>query len=176
MHVPCSSKRMGLEKIFREVAEQCAERVIDSGIPCCGMAGDRGTLSPNNTTQHNTIQHNTTQHNTTQHNTTQHNTTQLKYKNLHNTQPIQHTHNSHTQHYTHNSHTQHTTQHTTLSETTHTTHNSHTQHNTLKYNNLHPTQVYPIRSWQHRHSIPWVGRIAYQLTVRMGYPTAAPAR
>ena len=50
MHVPCSSKRMGLEKIFREVAEQCAEWGIDSRIPCCGMAGDRYTSPLHNTT------------------------------------------------------------------------------------------------------------------------------
>jgi D-lactate dehydrogenase len=41
MHVPCSSKRMGLEQKFREVVEKCADKVLDSGIPCCGMAGDR---------------------------------------------------------------------------------------------------------------------------------------
>ncbi|KAL6050120.1 D-lactate dehydrogenase [Balamuthia mandrillaris] len=42
IHTPCSSKRMGLEDKFQKLAASMAERVIDSQIPCCGMAGDRG--------------------------------------------------------------------------------------------------------------------------------------
>jgi len=40
--VPCSSKKMGVESNFRKLAGMCAENVHESGIPCCGMAGDRG--------------------------------------------------------------------------------------------------------------------------------------
>jgi len=42
IHVPCSSKKMGVESNFRKLASMCAENVHESGIPCCGMAGDRG--------------------------------------------------------------------------------------------------------------------------------------
>ena len=42
IHVPCSSKKMGVESNFRKLAGMCAENVHESGIPCCGMAGDRG--------------------------------------------------------------------------------------------------------------------------------------
>jgi len=42
IHVPCSSKKMGVESNFRKLAGMCAETVHESGIPCCGMAGDRG--------------------------------------------------------------------------------------------------------------------------------------
>ncbi|CAG9465318.1 unnamed protein product [Pedinophyceae sp. YPF-701] len=46
IHVPCSSKKMGIEKTFMSVAEKCANEVTPSGIPCCGMAGDRGMRYP----------------------------------------------------------------------------------------------------------------------------------
>eukprot|EP00878_Enallax_costatus_P007347 GHUV01007694.1.p1 GENE.GHUV01007694.1~~GHUV01007694.1.p1 ORF type:complete len:822 (+),score=249.18 GHUV01007694.1:1374-3839(+) len=42
IHVPCSSKKMGIEESFMKVASLCANEVVPSGIPCCGMAGDRG--------------------------------------------------------------------------------------------------------------------------------------
>jgi D-lactate dehydrogenase len=42
IHVPCSSKKMGIESNFKKLAGMCAENVHESGIPCCGMAGDRG--------------------------------------------------------------------------------------------------------------------------------------
>jgi D-lactate dehydrogenase len=42
VHVPCSSKKMGIEAAFLNVASKCAHEVHPSGIPCCGMAGDRG--------------------------------------------------------------------------------------------------------------------------------------
>jgi D-lactate dehydrogenase len=46
VHVPCSSKKMGLENTFMKVASMCATNVQASGIPCCGMAGDRGMRFP----------------------------------------------------------------------------------------------------------------------------------
>lgn len=46
VHVPCSSKKMGLEDTFMKVASKCADEVHSSGIPCCGMAGDRGMRYP----------------------------------------------------------------------------------------------------------------------------------
>lgn len=46
VHVPCSSKKMGIEESFMKVASQCAHEVVPSNIPCCGMAGDRGMRYP----------------------------------------------------------------------------------------------------------------------------------
>lgn len=46
IHVPCSSKKMGIEEAFMKVASLCAHRVHPSGVPCCGMAGDRGMRYP----------------------------------------------------------------------------------------------------------------------------------
>ena len=46
IHVPCSSKKLGVEETFTKLAEKCAEEVTGSGIPCCGMAGDRGMRYP----------------------------------------------------------------------------------------------------------------------------------
>lgn len=46
IHVPCSSKKMGIEESFAKVAALCAHEVVPSGIPCCGMAGDRGMRFP----------------------------------------------------------------------------------------------------------------------------------
>ena len=46
IHVPCSSKKLGVEQTFTKLAEKCAEEVTGSGIPCCGMAGDRGMRYP----------------------------------------------------------------------------------------------------------------------------------
>lgn len=46
VHVPCSSKKMGIEDSFMKVASMCAGEVVPSGIPCCGMAGDRGMRYP----------------------------------------------------------------------------------------------------------------------------------
>ena len=36
IHVPCSSKKMGIEAAFEEIASKCAHEVTHSGIPCCG--------------------------------------------------------------------------------------------------------------------------------------------
>ena len=46
IHVPCSSKKIGVEKSFQQIANLCANNVTASGIPCCGMAGDRGMRYP----------------------------------------------------------------------------------------------------------------------------------
>lgn len=46
IHVPCSSKKMGIEESFAKLAGLCANEVVPSGIPCCGMAGDRGMRFP----------------------------------------------------------------------------------------------------------------------------------
>jgi D-lactate dehydrogenase len=46
VHVPCSSKKMGIESAFAQVASKCAKEVTFSGVPCCGMAGDRGIRYP----------------------------------------------------------------------------------------------------------------------------------
>lgn len=46
VHIPCSSKKMGIEKSFIDLAGKCAKEVIPSGVPCCGMAGDRGMRYP----------------------------------------------------------------------------------------------------------------------------------
>uniref|UniRef100_A0A7S0X8B5 D-lactate dehydrogenase (cytochrome) n=1 Tax=Mantoniella antarctica TaxID=81844 RepID=A0A7S0X8B5_9CHLO len=46
IHVPCSSKKMGVESTFAKIAGMCSKEVTPSGIPCCGMAGDRGMRFP----------------------------------------------------------------------------------------------------------------------------------
>mmetsp|Transcript_7949 Transcript_7949/g.26102 ORF Transcript_7949/g.26102 Transcript_7949/m.26102 type:complete len:1104 (-) Transcript_7949:322-3633(-) len=46
VHVPCSSKKMKLEAQFTALVAKCANEVSHTGIPCCGMAGDRGLRLP----------------------------------------------------------------------------------------------------------------------------------
>ena len=46
VHVPCSAKKMGKNATFVKLAGMCAEEVHESGVPCCGMAGDRGMRFP----------------------------------------------------------------------------------------------------------------------------------
>ena len=46
VHVTCSSTKMGLEGLFRELAAACAERVIVPAVGCCGFAGDKGFNTP----------------------------------------------------------------------------------------------------------------------------------
>ena len=46
IHVPCSSKKMHIENSFIQLASRCANEVHQTGIPCCGMAGDRGMRYP----------------------------------------------------------------------------------------------------------------------------------
>jgi D-lactate dehydrogenase len=36
IHVPCSSKKMGITTAFEDLAARCAHEVTPSGIPCCG--------------------------------------------------------------------------------------------------------------------------------------------
>lgn len=36
IHVPCSSKKMGVSDAFTQLATMCAEEVVPSGVPCCG--------------------------------------------------------------------------------------------------------------------------------------------
>jgi hypothetical protein len=40
IHVPCSSKKMGIEDAFTRIAEMCAHEVTASGIPCCGARAE----------------------------------------------------------------------------------------------------------------------------------------
>jgi len=47
IHITCSSKKMGLDRKFIEVAEACSENVvIPEDVHCCGFAGDRGFTHP----------------------------------------------------------------------------------------------------------------------------------
>ncbi|KAJ1445774.1 glycolate dehydrogenase [Pelagophyceae sp. CCMP2097] len=46
VHVPCSSKKMKLEGAFEALVRKCATDVVHSGVPCCGMAGERGMRFP----------------------------------------------------------------------------------------------------------------------------------
>jgi D-lactate dehydrogenase len=51
LHITCSSRKMGLDSAFMQVANACADRVvIPDGIECCGFAGDRGFNTPELTT------------------------------------------------------------------------------------------------------------------------------
>ena len=36
IHVPCSSKKMGIANAFETVAGKCAHEVVPTGVPCCG--------------------------------------------------------------------------------------------------------------------------------------------
>lgn len=42
IHVPCSSKKMGIADSFMTLASKCAHEVTNTDIPCCGMAGTCG--------------------------------------------------------------------------------------------------------------------------------------
>ncbi len=47
VHVPCSSRKLGIEGKIKEVAGMCAEEVvIPPFVTCCGFAGDRGFYHP----------------------------------------------------------------------------------------------------------------------------------
>lgn len=47
VHITCSSKKMGLDRKFIEVAEACSDNVIiPEEVNCCGFAGDRGFTHP----------------------------------------------------------------------------------------------------------------------------------
>jgi len=36
IHVPCSSKKMGIEAAFNAVAQKCSHQITSSDVPCCG--------------------------------------------------------------------------------------------------------------------------------------------
>ncbi len=36
IHVPCTSKKLGVTGAFEQIAALCAKEVTPSGIPCCG--------------------------------------------------------------------------------------------------------------------------------------------
>ena len=36
IHVPCTSKKLGVTGAFEQVAALCAKEVTPSGVPCCG--------------------------------------------------------------------------------------------------------------------------------------------
>jgi D-lactate dehydrogenase len=47
LHITCSTRKLGLGEMLRELAERCAERVVvPEGHECCGWAGDRGFTFP----------------------------------------------------------------------------------------------------------------------------------
>lgn len=47
VHITCSSRKMGLEAAFHEVADAlAAEVIIPEEVTCCGCAGDRGFNFP----------------------------------------------------------------------------------------------------------------------------------
>ncbi|HVX65643.1 MAG TPA: FAD-binding and (Fe-S)-binding domain-containing protein [Bryobacteraceae bacterium] len=47
LHVPCSSRKLGLDAALKAVAERCAARVVmPEDVGCCGFAGDRGFTHP----------------------------------------------------------------------------------------------------------------------------------
>lgn len=47
VHITCSSRKMGLEAVFHEVADALAESAIfPDEVTCCGWAGDRGFNFP----------------------------------------------------------------------------------------------------------------------------------
>jgi len=46
LHTPCSAQKGGLETQYRQAASLLAERVIESGVACCGFAGDKGLRVP----------------------------------------------------------------------------------------------------------------------------------
>jgi len=39
IHVPCSSKKMGIADAFQTVAGLCSHEVTNTGVPCCGAPG-----------------------------------------------------------------------------------------------------------------------------------------
>lgn len=45
-HVTCSARKMGLVEKQKEILELCAEKVVETGAACCGIAGDKGFTVP----------------------------------------------------------------------------------------------------------------------------------
>ncbi len=47
VHPTCSTKKMGLASLLKDVAGMCAEKVVmPSEVNCCGFAGDKGFILP----------------------------------------------------------------------------------------------------------------------------------
>ncbi len=46
LHIPCSAQKQGLESHYLKAASLFAEKVVPSGIACCGFAGDKGLHVP----------------------------------------------------------------------------------------------------------------------------------
>ncbi len=47
LHPTCSTRTMGLDGAFRQLADRCAESVVvPKGINCCGFSGDKGFHNP----------------------------------------------------------------------------------------------------------------------------------
>lgn len=47
VHITCSMRKMGLEKVITDLASLCSTRVVvPEGVGCCGFAGDRGFTHP----------------------------------------------------------------------------------------------------------------------------------
>jgi len=48
IHSTCSTRKLGLTELLRQVAEKCATEVLlPDDINCCGFAGDKGFIIPN---------------------------------------------------------------------------------------------------------------------------------
>ncbi len=47
IHTTCSSRKMGLDSKFKQLADLCStEVIVPSDVKCCGFAGDRGFNFP----------------------------------------------------------------------------------------------------------------------------------
>lgn len=47
LHITCSARKMGLDKILRELVKLCAPQVIEPEEEgCCGFGGDKGFMTP----------------------------------------------------------------------------------------------------------------------------------
>ncbi|WP_020559166.1 FAD-binding and (Fe-S)-binding domain-containing protein [Thiofilum flexile] len=47
LHITCSARKMGLDKVLRDLVKRCAPQVIEPEEEgCCGFAGDKGFTTP----------------------------------------------------------------------------------------------------------------------------------
>ena len=47
VHVPCSTRKMGLANTIIALAKLCSNKVlVPEGVGCCGFAGDKGFTHP----------------------------------------------------------------------------------------------------------------------------------
>ncbi|WP_298613154.1 FAD-binding and (Fe-S)-binding domain-containing protein [uncultured Thiothrix sp.] len=47
LHITCSARKMGLDKVLRELVKRCAPQVIEPEEEgCCGFGGDKGFMTP----------------------------------------------------------------------------------------------------------------------------------